>query len=85
MLKQASKLAGTKIGISRDFPDAIRKARDKLQPARKQAKQDEKKTMVLFPAKLLVDGVVVQVDMPDWHQILNADTDPVRFPDMDTH
>ena len=41
--------------------------------------------MALFPAKLVVDGVVVQDEMPDWHQIMSADTDPVRFPDMDTH
>ena len=57
----------------------------KLQPARRQAQQDKKKTMVLFPAKLVVDGVVVHDEMPDWHQIMSADTDPVRFPDMDTH
>ena len=64
VLKRASKLAGTKIGISGDFSDSIRKARDKLRPARRQAKQDKKKTIVLFPAKLVVDGVVVQ-DVPD--------------------
>ena len=68
----AKKLAGTKIGISRDYPDMIRNARKKLEVERRTARRSGKKATIAFPAKLVVDGAVLKDELPGWNDVLRG-------------
>ena len=73
LFKNANKLKGTKYGLSRDYPEAIRKARDRLGRERREAVQAKKRAVIAYPAKLIVDGTVVRDEFPDWKNILHMD------------
>lgn len=66
IMSRAGRLRGTRLGISRDYPEEIRRARARLQAGRRQAKEEGKNAVIAYPAKLIVDGVVVRNEFPDW-------------------
>lgn len=70
ILSSANRLKGTRLGISRDYPEEIRRARGRLQADRRQARQDGKRAVIAYPAKLIVDGEVVRNEFPDWSSIM---------------
>ena len=72
VLRHTKNLEGTRYGISKDLPDALRKARKNLEADRREARQEGIKATVAYPAKLIVDGVVVRDEILDWTRVLRA-------------
>lgn len=72
-LANSSQLKGTKIGLSRDYPEKIRRARDSLEKKRRVAVGEGKKATIAFPAKLIVEGTVQEDALPDWSETLKSD------------
>lgn len=70
VMSRASRLRGTRIGISRDYPDEIRRARQKMEGQRRQARTDGKRATIAYPAKLIIDGHVTRDEFPDWNTVL---------------
>ena len=64
-MQNATRLRDTGLGVSRDYPDEVRMARKKLEGRRKDAAKDKKKATIAYPAKLIIDGVVVADVFPD--------------------
>ena len=69
VLSNSKALQGKRQGISRDIPDPLRKARSNLEADRRKARQDGKRAVIAYPAKLVVDGVVVRDEIPDWSRV----------------
>ena len=59
-ITRAKELKGTRLGISRNYPEKIRRARKQLEPKRRAAAQYGKRATVAYPAKLVVDNQVVE-------------------------
>ena len=74
ILAEAHTLQGTDIGINRDYPDEIVKARSRLWADYKaeKPKYPRGKVFIGFPAKLVVDGEVVRDEFPDWQTIMKG-------------
>ena len=54
-------------GVSEDFPLEVRKARDSLMPQLKELRQKNKKCSIIWPARLLCEGEIVQeVDVTNY-------------------
>ena len=70
LLRNATKLKGSRYGLSRDYPETIRRARARLEPERRAARRDNKKATIAYPAKLVVDGTVTHDEFPDWTTVL---------------
>lgn len=70
ILSLARMLKGTPYGISRDYPQEITRARQKLWPQYKAARENPlNRVMIGYPAKLIVNGVVVCDLFPDWNSV----------------
>ena len=59
------KLAGSGLGISRDYPGMILMARKRLEEKKREAVRQKKKVSVVYPAKLVVDGEMLTDEIPD--------------------
>ena len=73
VLSNSYKLKGKNhLSINRDFPKEIVQARSRLWDRFKREKTNNpgKSVKMVFPAKLLVGGKVVQDEFPDWNKIL---------------
>lgn len=70
IISRSGRLKGTRLGVSRDYPEEIRRARARLQADRRQARQDGKHAIIAYPAKLVVDGTVVRNEFPDWNMAM---------------
>ena len=68
ILFRASELKGTQFAIREDFPAEIHSARGKLWDDFKNAKSQNLKARIVYPAKLVVDGRVVRDMFPRWGQ-----------------
>ncbi|XP_053391640.1 uncharacterized protein LOC128554383 [Mercenaria mercenaria] len=79
-MSRTNHLKGSTISIDYDFPIEIQEARSRLWPSYKQYRSLNKysKVKIVYPAKLLVDGVVVRDEMPDWDQCIRNS----RFPNI---
>ena len=64
----APKLRGTEFYIREDFPAEIRSARGQLWEGFKKAKADGLRAKILYPAKLFVEGQLVEDTFPAWGQ-----------------
>ena len=69
-MANSKKLAGSGLGISRDYPGMIRMARKRLEEKKREAVRQKKKVSVVYPAKLIVDGQMVADEIPDWREVL---------------
>lgn len=73
ILDASPSLKGTTFGVSRDYPVEISKARQSLWKQYKMTREaNPKKKVMEFPARILVDGVVVADAFPDWYPILQG-------------
>lgn len=74
ILGSAPNLRGTAYGVSRDYPNEISKARNSLWKRFKDIRENNrnKKVSLGFPAKIMVDNVVVVDLFPDWFEILRG-------------
>ena len=74
IMTNAKKLRNTNFGINRDFPPEIVQARSRLWGRFKEARKEYPNDPVFigFPAKLIVKGVVVQDEFPDWKDVLSS-------------
>lgn len=63
-------LKGTPFSVDYDYPTEIRDARSKLWPRLKELRRDNPRARVLivYPAKLIMDGNVVEDALPDWNE-----------------
>ena len=77
LFRNTKHLKGSKLGLSRDYPEEIRKARGRLEPARRQARRENKHAVIAYPAKLVVDKVVVKDELEDWFTAMRA-LDPTQ-------
>lgn len=74
IIANAYKLKDTDFSIHRDFPKEIVNARSELWPMYKSEKQNNPRAKVSigFPAKLVVNGLVIANKFPDWYDILRG-------------
>ena len=72
VLSNSKALQGKRQGIRRDIPDPLCKARSNLEADRRKAQQDGKRAVIAYPAKLVVDGVVVRDEIPDWSRVMRG-------------
>ena len=66
LFRNVKHLKGTKMSLGRQYPEEIEKARERLKPERRQAMKDKKRAVIDYPAKLVIDGVIVKDEFPDW-------------------
>ena len=71
-MAKAKNLKGKGLGISRDYPEEIRKARQRLESKRKEAVSAKKKASIIFPAIFIVDGAVIADEFPDWREVMRG-------------
>lgn len=73
ILSSARVLKGTSYGISRDYPQEITRARQKLWPQYKAARENPLNRVTIgYPAKLIVNGVVICDLFPEWNSVNNG-------------
>lgn len=75
LFRNAKNLKGSRYGLSRDFPEEIRKARARLEADRRKARRENKAALIAYPAKLVVNGRVDRDEFPDWSTVLNGTAD----------
>ena len=86
ILFSSSCLKGSPFAIREDFPAEIRTARGKLWDDFKNAKSQNLRARIVYPAKLIVDGRVVRDMFPEWGRWAmvgyeeNRDRDTARIP-----
>ena len=68
------RLRNTSFSVDYDFPREIQEARSRLWPKYKTLKQQNPKSKVhiVYPAKLIQDGTVIQDEMPEWGKYIGA-------------
>ena len=69
------RLKGTGIGVSRDYPQELIKARRPLRAEMNDLKKQfpNAKISIQYPAKLIVDGRVHKDMFPRWREIMKRD------------
>lgn len=72
VLRQAYKLKGSTFGIDRDYPRELADARKELYTSKvaREARSRKQKVKILYPAKLIVNGKMIQDKFPDWSSTL---------------
>ena len=70
VLSRGYLLKGTRFGVDRDYPMEINKARGVLWNRYKELKRAGKNVSMQYPAKLVMDGRVIENALPDWYDIL---------------
>lgn len=68
VLQESKVLKGTVHAIQQDFPAEIRTARGKLWSEFCEAKANNQRATIAYPAKLIVEGQVVRDEFPGWNQ-----------------
>ena len=73
-MASASNLRGSNLGISRDYPKEISLARQALWGKFRELRETNrnKKVSIEYPARLTIDGVVVEDMFPDWFSVLRG-------------
>ncbi|MCG8048927.1 MAG: hypothetical protein N0E48_25555, partial [Candidatus Thiodiazotropha endolucinida] len=72
ILSRAYMLRPTRFAIDRDYPIEINKARSLLWNRYKELKRAGKKVSIQYPAKLVLEGKVIENALPDWYEILKG-------------
>ncbi len=85
IMRQAPNLKGSRYSVSRDYPPEITDARRSIWPYFKQARDSQKyrDVSIGYPAKLILNGKVVQDMFPDWFHVLRGSrVDSNHFAEM---
>lgn len=85
IMRQAPNLKGSRYSVSRDYPPEITDARRSIWPYFKQARDSQKyrDVSIGYPAKLILNGKVVQDMFPDWFHVLRGSrVDSKHFAEM---
>ena len=71
ILNETSCLRGTDLGVSRDYPNEISKARQSIWKQYKTARENNPRKKVTFgyPASIRVNGVTIVDLFPDWYDV----------------
>ncbi|KAH3892846.1 hypothetical protein DPMN_016979 [Dreissena polymorpha] len=74
IMKNVSRLRNTHFSVDYDFPREIQEARGRLWPKYKALKQQNprSKVHILYPAKLIKDGTIIQDELPEWGKYIGA-------------
>ena len=74
ILENTKRLKGSPYSVDRDQPREIYEARKKLWPLLKEKRREHPRADVYiqYPAKLMVDKVVVQDEFPEWFSVLRG-------------
>ena len=74
ILNETSCLRGTDLGVSRDYPNEISKARQLIWKQYKTARENNphKKVTFGYPASIRVNGVTIVDLFPDWYDVLKG-------------
>lgn len=72
IIERAYRLKGSKFGIDRDYPKEIAAARQLLWPRFKELKQHNNNVSLQYPARLVLNGRVIEDALPDWYEVLKA-------------
>lgn len=82
IMEQAHKLRNTQFGVSRDYPAEITTSRKTLWPEFKRMKSlnSSAKVAIVYPAKLVIDGNVVNDLFPEWDLIMRGSRIDLRHP-----
>ena len=74
ILNEATCLSGTNLGVSRDYPNEISKARQSIWKQYKSVRENNPRKKVTFgyPASIRVNGVTVVDLFPDWYDVLKG-------------
>lgn len=80
IMHNAKKLKNTPYSVDYDLPKEIQTARKMLWPVYKQCRSENPRANVklVYPARLLVDGRLVQDELPEWNRYVHAN----RLPDI---
>jgi hypothetical protein len=73
ILSKVGLLKYTNFAIDRDYPKEIAMARKRLWGKFKAEKQKTSDVKIIYPAKLIVNGVTVQDEFPDWYKYMSMD------------
>ncbi|KAH3807850.1 hypothetical protein DPMN_136197 [Dreissena polymorpha] len=73
-MNNVRRLRNTKFSIDFDFPRGIQEARGRLWPRYKQLKvqNPRSKVRIVYPAKLMHDGNLIQDELPEWGKYIGA-------------
>lgn len=89
ILDNTKRLKGTYFSVDRDYPREIYEARKRLWPILKEKRKEHPKADVYiqYPARLMVDKVLIRDEFPDWFRVLNgkrevsvSTTEPLQKP-----
>lgn len=72
ILSRGYLLKGSRFGIDRDYPMEINRARGLLWNRCKELKRAGKNVTLQYPAKLVLDGKVIENAFPDWYDSLKG-------------
>lgn len=74
IMANVSRLKGTDYSVNRDFPAEISRARKALWPKLKQIREryPQSRAFIVYPAKIILDGRVVEDMYPEWDSILRG-------------
>ena len=74
LIENSYRLRLTRKGISRDYPKEIVSARSQLWPRYKLEKEKNPQSRVQmgFPAKILINGRIIEDKFPDWFNVLRG-------------
>ena len=68
ILVNAKRLKGSAFSIQQDFPPEIKAARGELWEDFRKAKSENKVARIVYPAKLVIDGIVEKDMFPEWNK-----------------
>ena len=85
-MQEAYKLKYTDFGISRDYPSEILSARKSLWWLYKEKRRNRySKCSIKYPAKLVVNGVVLHDCFPEWDAAMHVNRIEPRKPQISVH
>ncbi len=73
ILSVSYRLKGSACSVGRDYQHEIVEARKRLLPAIRQARDARKKTIVKYPARLVVNWQTIVDEFPDWGETMKMD------------
>ncbi|MCG8034998.1 MAG: hypothetical protein JAZ03_22875, partial [Candidatus Thiodiazotropha taylori] len=86
IMANVSKLRDTDFSVNRDFPTEITRARKVLWPKLKQLRQKfpSSQATLAYPAKIILDGRVVEDMFPEWDDTLRGSRIDAAHPSQQT-
>ena len=72
IIGRAYLLKNSRFGIDRDYPKEIAAARQVLWPRFKELRSQSKNVSLQYPARLVLNGRVIEDALPDWFEVLKA-------------